>query len=79
MSIAMWYFLPFGVLLVMLPLNVAGIDLSRLYGHMGQPIQKRSGKFIFFKFYFQHPVDRNETKVLMMSFFVIRKELLLKT
>lgn len=39
MSNILWILLPFGILVA----SVAGIDLSRLYGHNG--VQKRSGKY----------------------------------
>lgn len=40
MSRVIWY-----LLFVSLPFSVFGIDLSRLYGHLRPPVQKRSGKF----------------------------------
>lgn len=39
MSKLIWY-----IFFVSLPFSVFGIDLSRLYGHLRPPVQKRSGK-----------------------------------
>lgn len=36
-----------GVVCATLPISTLGIDLSRLYGHMEGPRQKRSGKCRF--------------------------------
>lgn len=40
MSKLIWF-----MLFVSLPFSVYGIDLSRLYGHLRPPVQKRSGRF----------------------------------
>lgn len=45
MSKLIWY-----IFFVSLPISVFGIDLSRLYGHLRPPVQKRSGKFNFMYF-----------------------------
>jgi hypothetical protein len=38
----------FGILMIFYPVQVSTIDLSKLYGHYGPPVQKRSGKNISF-------------------------------
>lgn len=46
---AMMTTLLLGVVLALLPLHIAAIDLSRLYGHLPAPIHKRGlGKWAFF-------------------------------
>lgn len=40
------------MLFVSLPFSVYGIDLSRLYGHLRPPVQKRSGRFSPFIHYY---------------------------
>lgn len=50
MSKLIWY-----ILFVSLPFSVLGIDLSRLYGHLRPPPQKRSGKCLILINYFSIP------------------------
>jgi len=45
MAKIIWITLFCVLLVAQQPFYVFGIDLSRLYGHLGPPVQKRNGKF----------------------------------
>lgn len=44
MTKLIWYICLVSLIFSVLPLSVRGIDLSRLYGHLRPPVQKRSGE-----------------------------------